>query len=298
MRWIRDYKPQPDLSKLYTQAMIITLAGNILLAVSKGIAAYFTGSIALYSDAANSISDVVYSLLMVLGLWLAQRPPDLSHPQGHSRFEPLIGLMITASMTYAGFEAGRASIVRFLAGGEAIELGLPTFVLLLSSAVKTAMFLRIRWIGKQVGSPTLATASKDNLSDVLTSVAAFLGVVGSKFIHPLADPIGGMLVSLWIFRTVIYAVRENLGFLTGQGADEELRQQLVDIAASVPGVQRVHHLMSEYTGPRLVVDLHVNVDGSMTLTQAHEIADQVIHRLEEQSQVDRAYVHIEPEGYD
>ena len=64
--------------------------------------AYISGSVALYADAANSVSDVVYSLFMVVGLWMAQRPPDLSHPQGHSRFEPIIGLLVTASMAFRG----------------------------------------------------------------------------------------------------------------------------------------------------------------------------------------------------
>ena len=121
MRWVRDYIPQQaGQSKLYREALIITLGGNIVLAISKAIVAYLSGSVALYSDAANSVSDVVYSLLMVLGLWMAQRPPDISHPQGHSRFEPLIGLVVTASMAFAGFEAARASINRFIEGGMAV----------------------------------------------------------------------------------------------------------------------------------------------------------------------------------
>src|SRR5512136_831182 len=126
MRWVRDYKPQPAVGKLYSRALWITVGGNVFLAALKAIAAYLSGSIALYADAANSISDVLYSLLMVLGLWMAQRPPDLSHPQGHSRYEPLVGLMVSFSMAFAGYEAGRASLERFLAGGIAIEPGLPT----------------------------------------------------------------------------------------------------------------------------------------------------------------------------
>jgi cation diffusion facilitator family transporter len=206
--------------------------------------------------------------------------------------------MVTISMGFAGFEAARASITRFSEGGLAVEPGLPSLVLLISAGIKVAMFLRIRWIGRKLSSPTLATTAKDNISDVFTSVAAFLGAFGSKFIHPLADPIAGIFVSLWIFRMVYIAATENLGFLTGRGADEELRTRLVEVATAVDGVEQVHHLMSEYTGPRLVVDLHINVKGEMTLFQAHDIADEVIARLEKQPEVDRAYVHIEPEGYE
>lgn len=298
MRWIRDYSPQPEVSRLYRRALVITVAGNVLLAGSKGLVAYLSNSVALYADAANSVSDVIYSLLMVFGLYLAQRPPDLSHPQGHSRFEPLVGLMVTLSMTFAGYEAARAAVERFLEGGVAIEPGLPTAVLLFSAFLKAGMFVVIRRIAAQLNSPTLATTARDNISDVLTSLAAFFGALGSSLIHPLADPLAGGLVALWIFRAASIAARENLAFLTGAGASTELRHQVVEVASSVPGVQRVHHTMAEYVGPRLVVDLHVNVDGNMTLGDAHVISDEITRRLEELPEVDRAYVHVEPEGYD
>jgi len=147
MRWVRDYKPQQEASRLYRLALWITVGGNVFLAVLKGVAAYLSGSVALYSDTANSISDVFYSLLMILGLWMAQRPPDISHPQGHSRFEPLVGLMVSFSMAFAGYEAGRASLERFLAGGTVVEPGLPTIVLIVSVAIKLAMFYSISKIG-------------------------------------------------------------------------------------------------------------------------------------------------------
>ena len=101
MRWVRDYTPQPEQHRLYRQALWITILGNVLLAISKGIVAHFSGSVAVYADATNSVSDIIYSFLMVLGLWAAQQPPDLSHPQGHSRYAPLVGLLVTISMTMA-----------------------------------------------------------------------------------------------------------------------------------------------------------------------------------------------------
>ena len=123
MQWIRDYKPDPDATRLFRRALVITLGGNILLAAGKGVATYLSGSVALYADTANSVSDVLYSLLMVLGLWMAQQPPDIGHPQGHGRFEPIVGLLVAAAMTFAGYEAGRTSIERFVGGGLALELG-------------------------------------------------------------------------------------------------------------------------------------------------------------------------------
>lgn len=297
MRWVRDYKPQTEENHLYRVAMAITLSGNLLLASGKALVAYLTHSAAIYADAANSISDVVYSLLMVVGLYMAMQPPDLSHPQGHARFEPLVGLIVTISMAVAGFEAARNAFVRFTEGGEAIALGLPTYVLLASAAIKAGMFWAISRIAKQLVSPTLRATATDNLSDVLTSVAAFVGVLLSGWISPLADPIAGFLVAIWIFKQVYSVGKENLGFLTGKGAPMEEVQEFVKAAEGVPGVLGVHHIMTEFVGPKLIIDLHVNVDGNKTLNEVHAIADAVADCLQAFPDVDRAYVHVEPDGW-
>jgi cation diffusion facilitator family transporter len=297
MRWVRDLQPQNEQNKLYRTALIITLTGNLLLAAGKAAAAALSGSAALYSDAANSVSDVVYSFLMVLGLWVAMQPPDLSHPQGHARFEPLVGMLVTISMAIAGFTAARNSYMRYMAGGEAIALDLPTLVLLISAAIKAGMYVAIARIAKKLLSPTLKTTARDNLSDVLTSSAAFLGVLGSNFIHPLSDPIAGFLVALWIFRQAFMAGKENLGFLTGKSASREEVEEFIKAVEEVPGVIRVHHIMTDYVGPRLMIDLHINVDGNKTLHEVHEISDQVTQRLEQFPGVDRAYVHVEPHDW-
>jgi cation diffusion facilitator family transporter len=294
MQWTRDYKPDPGRAKAYRTALIITLAGNVLLAVAKGLASYITGSVALYADAANSVSDVIYSVAMVAGLWLALQPPDLSHPQGHSRFEPLVGLLVAVMMTIAGYEALRSSIARFLAGGEAVAMDLPTIILLSSAAVKAAMFYIISRIAKKVQSPSLKVTAKDNLSDVLSSIAAFAGILGSNWITPLLDPIAGVLVAIWIFRAAFDAGKENLAYLTGAGADAELREKIIDVAKNIPGVERVHHMMSDYVGPKLIVDMHINLPGEKTLDEVHEVSDRVIEALEALPEVDRAYVHVEP----
>lgn len=298
MQLVRNYKPNPEQERNYRTALVITMGGNLALAVAKGIVAYLSGSAALYADAANSISDVVYSVFMVLGLWAALRPPDISHPQGHSRYEPMVGLAVTASMALAGFEAARNAISRYSSGSlSAITLDLPVLILLASALVKVGMYYSITRISRRILSPTLATTARDNLSDVLASLAAFVGILGSNFIHPLADPIAGLLVALWIFRNAFLAGRENLGFLTGRGAGREEVEVFISAVESVPGVIKVHHIMTDYVGPRLMVDLHINVDGSKTLSESHQIADAVIQKLESFPNVDRAYVHVEPHDW-
>lgn len=297
MLWTRPHQPQEGRDSYYWTAIIITVIGNVSLAVGKSIAAKLTGSVALYADAANSISDVLYSVLMAFGLWMAIQPPDMSHPQGHSRFEPLVGLGVAFSMGIAGYEASRAAIERFISGATAIDLGIPALVLGISALIKAGMFIWIRFIANKVHSPSLRATAADNLSDVLTSTAAFIGILGAHFIAPVLDPAAGLLVAAWIFRAAFMAARENLKYLTGGGADETLRNRVIDEIMEVEGVLRVHHLITEYAGPQLVVDVHINVDGNVPLKKAHAINDAVIERLEAIDEIDRAYVHIEPDDW-
>ena len=134
----------------------------------------------------------------------------------------------------------------------------------------------IKKAASELSSPGLDAAAKDNLSDMATSMMAFVGIMGSNYLSPLLDPAAGALVALWIFRAVFFTARENLGYLTGAGADEELREKILDTVRSIRGVENVHHIITEYAGPRLVVEMHINVDGETTLNRSHEISDQAI----------------------
>jgi cation diffusion facilitator family transporter len=291
---IRQEPPDHTRQGLYRQAILIALLGNLILTAAKGVVAWFSGSSAVFADAANSLSDVLYSALMAAGLYMAQQPPDRSHPQGHSRFEPLVSLLIALAMTGAGLTALRESVRRFLAGAASIQPGWPTAVLIGSALAKVVMYLLVKGIGQRARSPAIRASARDNLSDVLTSTAALIGVLGSDLIHPALDPAAGMLVALWIFRAAWEIFYENIGYLTGRGAPPETMSQIVDSASAVPGVLGVHQVIADHVGPTLRVDMHIDLDGEITLRQAHAIADQVQAQVEALPEVELAFVHAEP----
>ncbi|MFW5991983.1 MAG: cation diffusion facilitator family transporter, partial [Halanaerobiaceae bacterium] len=133
-----------------------------------------------------------------------------------------------------------------------------------------------------------------NLVDVLATSAALIGIWRSRFIHPLFDPVAGLLVALWIFYAVGEIIWENLGYLTGRGAPQELVDKIAWIAASVNEVDDVHHLIAEYVGPQLRIDMHINLAGNLTLDQAHDIGEKVSEKIESLPEVDLAFIHIEP----
>ena len=291
---VRAGTHEPRHSGLYLRAIVILIAGNTLLAGVKGLLAFMTGSSAIFSDAASSLSDIFYSMLLGIGLYLAQKPADESHPQGHIRFDPLASLFVTLVMAGAGITAAYQSILRFMGGARSIELALPTIVLMGAALVKVGMFTVLSRTGNDARSPAIRASAQDNLADILTSLGALVGIWGAHYIHPLLDPTAGIAVALWIFRTIRILGKENIGYLTGRGASSEMIEQITEKAYAVEGVKYVHRVIADYVGPQLRVDIHVTVDGTMTLDQAHEITEKVRENLEALLNVDLVFIHVEP----
>ena len=294
MQWFeKSSRDENNIRQLYL-ALAVTLGGNVLLAVIKWTAAVRSGSSALHADAWNSISDVFYSLTLIIGLLISIRPADLSHPHGHERFEPIVGLIISLSMGWAGVEAALGAIRKLRGEVLPIDPALSIPYLLLSAAVKCVMFLVIRAIAKRIASKALNNAAQDNLTDMLTSAAAAAGILLSAWIHPLADPIAGLLLSVWIFRSAFSALMENVNYLTGHGATEPELYELRDEIASVPGVRGVHQLFAEYVGTKLRLDVHIDLEADMPLSRVHEIETEIEERMAKRRNIDHVFIHAEP----
>ncbi len=298
MKRIRSEELDSRRNLLYKRAILIAICGNLLLTVIKGVLAWISGSSAVFSDAANSLSDALYSIIMGLGLYVSQRPADETHPQGHRQFEPLVSLFIAAAMGTAGIAAIWRSIQHFLGKADPIALGWPTLILTIAVLLKYIMYYLVTKIGDKVHSPAIRASARDNLVDIITSTSALIGVWGSHFIHPYFDPFAGLFVALWIFKATVEIVWENIGYLTGRGATIELTHKIADTALSIAEVENVHRTLAEYIGPQLRVDMHIDVDGSMTLDRAHDIGEQVRNVVEGLAEVDLVFVHIEPLGHE
>lgn len=294
MQLVRNETTDHNRQRLYRHAIFIVVGANAVLALAKGLIAWMSGSSALFSDAANSLSDTLYGFLMGVGLHLSQQPADTSHPQGHSRFEPFISLLIAAAMASAGVIAVWNSIRRFINEDRIIALGWPTVVLIVGVLTKVVMYVVMSRIGRCAHSPAISASAKDNLADVLATSTALAGIWGSRYFHPLFDPAAGFLVGLWIFRTTWEIVAENFGYLTGRGASKELIGRITEAAQGVPEVRNVHQVIAEYVGPQLRVDMHINLDSDITLDRVHTIEDAVCTSVKSIPEVDLVFVHVEP----
>lgn len=294
IRYVRPAHIDPARLRLYQRAIWIAVIGNGALALTKGAVALFSGSTAVLATAVDSASDLIYSLFMAWGLWGSQQPADESHPQGHARIEPVVSAGIALMMGVAGFEVVRQALDRLIGEPSTFASGWPVVVLISSALVKVIMYLVVRRVGHQAHSPAIAASAQDNLVDVISAGTALIGVVAAGWIHPRADPIAGLLISLWIFRNAAGILLENLGYLTGRAAEPDLLEQIVAAARRVQGVMDVHQVIADYVGPQVRAELHVDVDGQISFLFAHQISDAVRDAVEALDEVDLAYIHVEP----
>ena len=294
VRRVRPHQMDPARLRLYQRAIWIAVLGNGTLALAKGAVAFISGSTALLATSVDSATDLVYTLFMAWGLWRSQQPPDESHPQGHARIEPIVGAVIGLVMGLAGVEVVRRAIASLIDGPVTFSWGWPTAVLIGSALAKMVMYTMVRRLGREAHSPAILASARDNLTDVISSGTALAGVLAATWVHPLADPLAGLAVSIWIFRNAVAILMENFGYLTGRAAEPELLERIQGAAQSVDGVLGAHRIIADYVGPQVRADLHVDVDGEISFLIAHEISNAVRDAVEALDEVDLAFVHLEP----
>jgi len=278
---------------------LLVLGANLALALAKGGVFLETGSLAVGSEAVNSLADSVYSLVIVAGLYLTTRPPDFEHPHGHERIEPFVSLFVALGIFAAGaavlWQAGTA-----LLSGSVTVTRDPAAVAVLAAAagVKYLLYRYCLRVGRARNSPALVATALDNRNDILTAAAAIAGVLGAGLGYPLLDPLAALVVAVGILWTGVEVVRDNVDYLVGAAPPEALRAEIVARALAHPDVRGAHDVIAHYVGPEIDVSLHVEVEGHHTLIEAHEIETAVMESIRDLPEVDDVFVHVDPKELD
>ncbi|WP_276298979.1 cation diffusion facilitator family transporter [Halorussus lipolyticus] len=274
----------------------VVLAVNVLLVVAKGLVWWTTGSLAVGSEAVNSLADSAYSLVILAGLYLTTQPPDFSHPHGHERIEPFVSLFIALGVFAAGGAVLWRSVSSVLAGSVSTAPVSPSAVAVLvgTAVVKFGLYRYCLRVAEETHSPALTATALDNRNDILTASAALVGVLGSTVGLPVLDPLAAGVVSVGILYTGYEIVQDNVDYLVGSAPPEELRVEIVQRALSHPDVEGAHDVIAHYVGPEIDVSLHIEVEGDRTLFEAHDIETEVMESIRELDEVDDVFVHVDP----
>jgi cation diffusion facilitator family transporter len=274
---------------------LVVLAVNVVLFAAKAAVWWATGSLAIESEAVNSLADSAYSLVVVAGLYVTTRPPDFEHPHGHERIEPFVSLFVATGIFAAGGVILFQAATTVLAGEFTVTTGVaPVAVLAGGAAVKFGLYRYCLAAGERTRSPAIVATALDNRNDILAATAALAGVVGARLGYPVLDPLAAAAVAVAILYTGVGIVRDNVNYLVGAAPPDDLREEIVVRALRQEEVQGVHDVVAHYVGPEVDVALHVEVEGDLTLIEAHDIETAVIEAIRGIPEIDDVFVHVDP----
>ncbi len=276
------------------RATFINIAGNTALLIIKLWAGLLSGSIALISEAINSLSDIISSLATFICVRISEQQADEGHPFGHSRAEPVAGLIIAILAGILGFEILKESITRLFYPVTPVVGLFALSVPLITIVVKVFMVIYFRKTGKEINSPALRATALDSLMDIFVAAAALVGLLGARLGVPLLDPIAGFVISLWIMYTGYHIGMENIDYLMGKAPPPALLREIEGVTLSVAGVRAFNTVRAHYVGNFIHVEIHVEVDKTLSTLDSHAIGEEVEKMVESLESIQKSFVHIDP----
>jgi cation diffusion facilitator family transporter len=280
--------------RILSGVTVLGAVANLMLVVIKGGVGLVGGSSVLVADAVHSLSDFASDVVALFSLRVASKPPDEEHPYGHGRYETLGTAVLAVVLLVAAAGIAWDAWRRF---GESVEpAAITLWAAALSIAVKEALFQGTLRIGRRHDSPLVVTNAWHHRSDALSSVAAFAGIAGARMGFPILDPAAAVVVSALIAKMALSLLHEAIREFTDTALQHDVLRDLGAGVRRLPGVVNLHELRARRMGARTLVDLHVEVDGSTTVSDGHQVAERVRQFVfREQAGVSEVLVHIDPE---
>lgn len=279
------------------------LWGNVFLTGIKIIAGIFGNSKAMLADGLHSASDVIATLVVLVGLKIAKKPADDSHPFGHGKIEPINATIVGLILFYMGGKIIYESSSAIFHG----EYTTPTYfalaAALVSIAVKEYMYRITIKIGNELNSESIKANAWDHRSDAYSSIGVFVGITGSMIgaafgmdYLKILDPIAGIAVAFFILRIAYVITRSAIDNLMDASPDDELCENISKVIADVYGVEAISRpIRARFVGPHLFVDAFIRVDKSITVWEGHEIANSVKRSIMARVEnIGDVVVHVDP----
>lgn len=285
-------------SKAGTKASVIAIVANCILTVLNIFVGLMSGSYALISEGAHTLSDVATSIIAYAGFKIGQKPADREHPIGHGRAEAISGLIIVVFLALVAYEIITGAIDKII-HPELVTVPdvYAALMALFGIFVNYVISEYIIRIGKEIKSPAIVADGKHQKTDIFSSVAILIGVVVSNMGYPILDPIIGLLIGLLIIKTAYSIAKENIDNIMGRVPSEAFINQIKEVANNTPHAQNAHNIKVDNLGAYSTVYLHIEVDGNLTLNETHKIVHTVENNiLKEIPEVKSVMVHACPIG--
>ena len=276
--------------------LIVIFVLNILTALAKGAYGLYTDALSMSADGLHSLFDSTANIIGLVGISIAARPPDRDHPYGHGKYESFAAIGIAILLFASCLQLVLAAVGRLQSGSvpDVTQLSFAIMALTLIINIGVSSYEYI--LGRRLKSSILVADSLHTRSDVYASVGVMLGLVAVRMGYPLADPVIALFICVLIVHTGLEIIRESSIALLDRAAIDE--QVIVDLARSVEGVCSCHAVRTRGMAEEIYVDLHIGVEASLPMDQAHVVGENVVRAITRSiPEVRDVVVHLEHRDY-
>src|SRR5712692_8852263 len=281
------------------RAVQISTAGMFIVAAIQFAIAVIGGSAGLFADALHNLGDVLTTVALWIAFVISNRAANQRYSYGYHRSEDLAGIFIVLVIIASAVAGAWESIQKLTSNNVPTQLLLSMGAALVGFAGNEVLAQYKIAVGKRINSVPLIADGQHSRIDGLTSLAAFLGLIGVYFFNlRLADPIAGLVITVVIL-TVVYSASRSVLQRLLDAIDPRVIPSIITTASEVPGVEEVTDVRARWIGRTLHVIMNIEVDAEMTLVQAHTIAEEVRHRLFHRiTGISEAIIHTDPHSHE
>ena len=285
-------------ASLARSAAFASITVAVILVMLKAWASWQTGSTAMLGSLADSALDLVASIATLVGVWIASMPADEDHRFGHGKAEALAAIFQVMLITLSAFGIAIRAATQLAAGGETSAAGEGIAVSAIAIALTFALLGWQRYVMNRTRSLAIQTDHLHYKSDLLLNLAVIAALVLDQYAgFGLADPLFGLAIAAWLGWGAFTAAREAVDDLMDREWPEEKRLAFVEAASRHPELSNLHDLRTRASGNRDFVQFHVDLPGTMTVEQAHDIIERVERDLCKRFPNMELLIHIDPEGH-
>ncbi|NDV67228.1 cation diffusion facilitator family transporter [Bacteroides sp. 224] len=277
----------------------ISTIGNAILSIAKIVVGGLAGSLAVIGDGIDSATDVVISIVMIYTARIMSKPPNEKYVYGYQKAEGIATKVLSMVIFYAGIQMFVSSIQSlFTTETKELPSTIAIYVTVFSIVGKLLLSLYQFRQGKKINSSLLIANAKNMQNDVLISVGVLTGLFFTVILNmPILDSVTGLIISLFIIKTAVGIFMDSNVELMDGVKDVTVYNKIFDAVRLVPGANNPHRVRSHQVGNLYMIVLDIEAAGSMTLSEAHQIAEDVERCI--RNSVENVYdiiVHVEPEG--
>lgn len=275
---------------------VVSIIVNMFLTIIKLIAGILGHSGAMISDAIHSATDVFSTFIVMIGIHFSKQDQDEDHRYGHERMECVAAIILAMILGYIGIEIGWSGINKIIHPDNlVIPEKIALFSALISILIKEWMFWYTRSGAKKINSSALMADAWHHRSDSLSSVGAFIGIYGAQLGYPILDPIATVLISFCIMYATYEIFKDAVDKMVDKSCDADTELQIKELILAQSGVLSIDLLSTRLFGSKIYVDVEISAEGTLSLFEAHEIANRVHDEIESKfSTVKHCMVHVNP----